>query len=188
MTAREKDLMPMIEEVAVNPWGDDDIIAELHAVNPLGRVPALMGPSGEGYFDSRVICAFLDAQGQEPRLVPESGPDRFRVLRAEALADGILDSAVAHVLEGRRPEGQRSEQMQQRCRLAIGRGLSALREALPYLPRSISLGHIAFATVLGYLDFRLPQIEWRNGHEGLEGWYAEVSARPSFIETAPPPA
>ncbi len=183
---REKQLTDMVEEIPVNPWSGDDEVAELRAVNPLGKVPALMGPAGEPYYDSRVVCAYLDAQGPGAPLVPADGEERFRVLRAEALADGVVDAAVSLVLEGRRPLEQRSDRMSERWNLSAMRGVSAMSEALPYLPREVTLAHVAFAAALAYLDFRLPDLPWRDGHDGLAQWYADFSARPSFIETAPP--
>lgn len=186
---REKGMLGQVEEVLVNPWSEDDAdVAELRAINPLGKVPALIGPAGESYFDSRVICAFLDAQSGNRPLIPQGGEERFRVLRAEALADGVLDAAVNIVIEGRRPAEKQSDAMLERCAAGITRSLQAMSEALPYLPKDITLGHIAFAVALGYLDFRVAHLRWRERHVGLSQWYEELSARPSLSETAPPKA
>jgi glutathione S-transferase len=184
---REKGLLGQMDEVAVNPWSQDDSVAELHAVNPLGKVPALIGPTGESYFDSRVICAFLDTAGENGEgLIPHAGEERFRVLRGEALADGVADAAVGVVMESRRPAGQQSEAAKERGRMAITRGVSAMSEALPFLPRGFGIAHIAFAVSLAYLDFRLSDMGWRANHGGLAQWLDEVAARPSMTETAPP--
>jgi len=185
---REKRLNDQIEEILVNPWGEEDIVSELRSVNPLGKVPALTGPQGEPYFDSRVICAYLDEEGRGAPLIPPSGEDRFRVLRAEALADGIVDSAACIVIENRRPPEKRFQPMLDRWENAISRGVSTMSEALPYLPRELTLAHIAFAVALGYLDFRVPDLDWRSNHAGLAQWYAGFAERPSLKETAPPAA
>jgi glutathione S-transferase len=181
-------LQQEIEESLVNPYGPAEEVAELLAVNPLGKVPALIGPNGENYFDSPVICAFFDARGSGPALVPAQGEDRFRVLRAEALADGVLDAGVGIVMEGRRPPELQSAAACERSLGAVTRGVAAMSETLPYLSKGFSLGHITMAIALGYLDFRLPDVPWRKNHQGLAAWYDEVSARPSMKETAPPPA
>src|ERR1041385_6885364 len=60
--------------------------AELARANPLVKLPVLLTDDGVELYDSRVICEYLDADG---RLLPRSGPGRFRVLRQQALADGI---------------------------------------------------------------------------------------------------
>ncbi len=87
MVIAEKALGALVEEVSVNACNDPP---ELIAVNPLGKIPALVTDDGSSPFDSPVICAFLDAEprGQGPRLAPQSGPERWMVLRAEALGDG----------------------------------------------------------------------------------------------------
>ena len=52
---------------------------------------------------------------------------------------------------------------------------------------SLGLGDIAVACALGYLDFRFAQLVWRSTHPELAAWAADVLARPSFVETTPPP-
>ena len=42
------------------------------------------------------------------------------------------------------------------------------------------------ACALGYLDFRHPDLQWRTANPKLAAWYAEVSQRPSMLETQPP--
>jgi len=37
--------------------------------------------------------------------------------------------------------------------------------------------------LLGYLDFRFGDEDWRPGREALAAWYAELSKRPSFAAT-----
>jgi hypothetical protein len=38
---------------------------------------------------------------------------------------------------------------------------------------------------LGYLDFRFPQDQWRNGRPNLGAWYEEFAKRPSMVATMP---
>lgn len=181
---REKNLKAGIEERLCNPWDDP---AELRALNPLGKVPTLALDDGTVLYDSRVICAALDDLGAEPRLIPAAPAARSRVLCAEALADGVVDAAVALVLEARRPEVQRSPEMMIRWRDAILRAVPAMEGALADLGEGPTLGSLAIALALSYLDFRQPAIDWRAGHPGLAAWHGTFSARPSFAETAPPP-
>jgi len=49
-----------------------------------------------------------------------------------------------------------------------------------------SLADIAVGCALGYLDFRCPQIDWRADHANLAKLCEKLSARQSFIDTAPP--
>ncbi len=60
--------------------------------NPLSKIPALVLEDGSSIYDSGVICEYLQsiAAADAPKLVPAAGPERFRVLRTQALCNGIL--------------------------------------------------------------------------------------------------
>ncbi len=45
-------------------------------------------------------------------------------------------------------------------------------------------GSIAVAVTLGYIDFRLGELGWRNGRPKLAAFHAEFAARPSMVKTA----
>jgi glutathione S-transferase len=184
IVAREKGLLPRLEEMQCDPWSDP---AALRFVNPLGRVPALVTDEGEALYDSPVICAYFNDQSPLPALIP-LGEGRYRILAAEALADGMIDTAVSLVLEGRRPEPERSAKMALRWLDTIDRAVLGMAEAVPHLPGELTIGHISIAVALGYLDFRLPQVDWRTGHEALATWHKGFAARPSMLETQPPVA
>ena len=78
------------------------------AANPLGKIPTLTLDNGQALFDSRVICRYLDDLSGAG-LYPED--QLWDVLTLEALADGIMESAVLMVYESRlRSEDQRSTQ------------------------------------------------------------------------------
>ena len=49
----------------------------------------------------------------------------------------------------------------------------------------VDLGSITTACALGYLDFRLPDLDWRKRAPGLAAWYAEFAKRPSMQKTRP---
>ena len=44
---------------------------------------------------------------------------------------------------------------------------------------------IAVGCALGYLDFRFPQITWRETYPNLGKLHDKLALRPSFVETAP---
>ena len=73
-------------------------------VNPLGRIPALILDDGNCIYDSVVITDYADTLNDTPILIPRNNAlARMRVKRWEALADGIMDSAVAVRVESIRP-------------------------------------------------------------------------------------
>lgn len=73
-------------------------------------------------------------------------------------------------------EGQRSK---------IDGGLAALEQAAPRFGPQFGIGQIGAACVLGYLDFRFPEIDWRGKHPALTTWFAEAAQRPSVRDTLP---
>lgn len=190
MLVIEKGLTDRVEVVVANPLQDPP---ELLAANPLAKVPALIvephvepgGGPGFTLFDSPLLCAYLDSLCV-PRLIPEAGPERWQVLRREALADGVTDAAVSSVMESRRIESQRSPEWLARWRSAILRGVVELEKEAEVLGARFDLGAIASAAALAYLDFRLPQIDWRAQAKGLSTWLEGVRARDSFVVTVPP--
>ena len=75
-------------------------LAEVRAVNPVGRVPALVLDSGESLFDSSAILDYIDhLAGPRRALVPPREPERHQVLRVTACALGVLEKVVAALYE-----------------------------------------------------------------------------------------
>lgn len=75
-------------------------LQEVRAVNPVGRVPALILPSGEALFDSAAILDHLDQRaGPDRALIPPAEPERRQVLRIVACALGVLEKVVAALYE-----------------------------------------------------------------------------------------
>ena len=176
-TAHEAGIVDRIEKVPTDVMGPK---SDLGRDNPLGKVPALILGDGTVLFDSPVICEYLDAEHGGGRLLPESGPERWKVLRQQALGDGILDAAVASVFEGKRDPQQRSDHWLGRWRAAITRALDDLEARADDLAGPPTLGQIAVGCALGYLDFRKVDEAWRSGRPGLSAWYEQFSKRPSM--------
>ena len=179
IVAHAKGLADRIEVQVAAPMTDGAVV---NPVNPLGKVPALIRDDGQTLYDSPVICEYLDAVGSGPTLVPASGEARWTALRTQALADGILDAAFNLVMERRRPEGERSPSWIDRWTAAILRGAA---EAPTPVEGAWTLAEISLACAFGYLDFRLPQIDWRATAPGAAVWYARAANLPVMVETAP---
>ncbi len=78
--------------------------SQVARVNPLGRIPALILDDETCIFDSPVIAEYADTLNDSPILIPRNNAlARMRVKRWEALADGIIDSAVVVRTENVRP-------------------------------------------------------------------------------------
>ena len=171
-------------------WAADTTIAD---ANPLGKVPCLVMEGGEAIFDSRVIVEYVDTLSPVGKLIPLSGRERVEVRTWEALADGLLDAAVLARMEqtwAGRTDAQRSPAWIERQLQKVHQSVRAMGQGLGDRPwcagNHHSLADIAVGCALGYLDFRFPQIDWRSSHPNLLKLYDKLSARQSFIDSAPP--
>jgi glutathione S-transferase len=171
-----------IELVATDPHSSP---AHLLADNPLSKVPCLVTDDGVAVFDSKVICEYLDTIGDAPPLLPPTGSrERLLVQVRHALADGVMDAAVARRMRFGKPVDEARAAYLARQKAAVERGLKVL-EGDP--PKGLSdVGEIAVACALGYLDFRFAGEPWREGHPRLAAWFAEVSKVPALARTVPP--
>jgi glutathione S-transferase len=168
------------------PWNADTQVGNF---NPLGKVPVLVLKDGEALFDSRVIVEYLEHVSPVGHILPADPTSRIHVRKIEALADGITDAAALIFLEFKRPEDQQNRDWMLRQQTKVFKGLEALSEVLGEAPlfigNKLSLADIAAGCCLGYLDFRFPDIKWRDAHANLAAFYDKLSSRPSFRETMP---
>ncbi|MEM6741969.1 MAG: glutathione S-transferase family protein [Pseudomonadota bacterium] len=182
--------------VVISETGQDDEIAQIEVIgsptakvaagnpNPIGKIPSLTRADGPTLFDSRVICRFLNARAGAV-LYPDNRI--WDVLTVEALADGILDAAVAMVYEKRcRPEEKWSEDWLEGQWSKVERGLTALESQwISHLSGPLDIGQIGVGCALGYLDFRHPDRNWRQGRDTLVAWERRFAERPSMQATRP---
>ena len=152
--------------------------------NPLMKVPTLVTDGGESLFDSRVICEYLDSLHDGRKLIPATGGERWRVLRLQALADGILDAGIItrYELAIRPQEKQWSDWIAGQGK-KITQGLDLAESES--LGGPIDLGQIAIACAIGWLEFRKPIGDIRPGRPKLFKWYDEFAKRPSMQATVP---
>jgi len=154
------------------------------AVNPLGKVPALLRDDGPAIYDSRVICRYFDDLSgggfyPETRL--------YEVLTLEATGDGITDAALLMAYEWRlRPEEKRFEDWVEGQWSKIERALDVLEDRwMSHLHGNITMGQISVGCALGYLDLRNGDRNWRNGRASLAAWYEAFAKRESMQATIP---
>ena len=99
--------------------------SQVARANPLGRIPALILDDETCVFDSPVIAEYADSLNDTPILIPRNDAlARMRVKRWEALADGIIDSAVVVRIETLRPADKQDADIIQRHNDAISRALA----------------------------------------------------------------
>lgn len=154
-------------------------------VNPLGKIPALVLEDGSVLLDSPVICEYLDEKGggkffPRPTLFADA-KGKWKALVLQALGDGIAEAAVAYVMLGREPvppEATRKRQMD-----TVLSGLDMAERAIA--PEAVTIGEVSLACAIGYVEFRLPDLDWKSSRPRLSAWYAGFCERPSMKATIP---
>lgn len=152
----------------------------LMADNPLSKLPTLVLDDGSALFDSRVICEYFDGLAGGARLFPAAGSERLAALRDQALGDGLMDIALLWLMERYEPEERRSPKLIAAFQTKLARTLDRLEADIGAIAaRPYDIGHLTIGTSLSYLDFRFPDLAWRNGHDRLAAWHAGFAARPA---------
>ncbi len=170
---RDLDLIPTMPSDPASGLGED---------NPLNKIPALILDDKTTIYDSRVICEYLDSRPGGGKFFPAPGPARWRALRRQALADGMMDAAVLRMMEIRRPENYRFPDWDRRQKLKMDQGLAAL--ATEDLGTVFDIGTLSIAIMLDYFDFRFAAEDWRGRHPRLAAWRQAID-RLSLQATMP---
>jgi glutathione S-transferase len=184
VTAHELGLSDEIELISVSltPVSPHEAV---RSSNPLGKIPALISDDGTAFYDSPVVCEYLDALAGGNRIFPAVGAARWTALRRQAIADGIMDAAVlTRYEEAVRPKELRWQAWVDGQLLKIRTALDALERE--NLEGAFDIGTISIACALGYLDLRFASEGWRESRPRLAAWAAAVGQRPSLAATAPP--
>ena len=140
---------------------------------------------GSVLIDSPVICEYLNHKGGG-KFFPgmnlfKDSTGRWKSLGYQAIGDGLADAAVAWVVEGRNPTP--NETARARHMTAITATLDMLERAKFAAPPTI--GEIAVGCALGYLDFRMPELDWKAPRPNLSAWYARFREYPAMQATEP---
>jgi glutathione S-transferase len=170
-----------LEEIRTLPMQEP----EFRRVNPLGKIPALVLDDGSVLIDSPVICEYLNHTGGGKFFPGMSiwrhNSGRWKALGLAALGDGIADAAVAWVIMGREatvPEAARQRQMQ-----TVLAALDALERVK--FAKDPTIGEISVACAIGYVEFRMPDLDWKATRPNLSAWYTKFCEYPSMKATVP---
>lgn len=182
IAVEELNLASLVERALVDPFQPTP---EFLAANPLAQIPALVTEKGETLPGSDLIIEYLQTRGHGLTSLPR-GSQRWAALRRAALADGLLEAAVAVRYEGLRPAERQHAPWVERKLAAVQRSLDALEaSAGQLLGDPPSVVEISVGAALGYLDFRFAALDWRRGRSALAHWQAGFAERPSMLKTQP---
>jgi glutathione S-transferase len=169
--------------------GPADAAGNVARLNPLRAIPVMERDDGEVYFDSIVLCEYLDSLNDRPRLYPASGEPRWQALRWHALGQGMMEATVARFVELRKPADKQDGATAAKHEARIAQALAFANERVPAAGfiqgATIGIADIALGAALGYIDLRYAH-DWRGRYPKLAAWFAPISQRPSFTETLAP--
>lgn len=184
VSAIETGLDDRIERITTDHRDPNDA---LHGDNPLGKVPAMTLDDGTVLIESSIICAHLDTLHDGPRLIPEGGDARHEALFLEAVAGGMTDAAIAVQRERGRPEDKQWDAFSERQWKKVEQSMDVLETRVDQLGGPLTIGPIAVACALGWIEYRLGDKlgDWGERCPRLAAWYREFVKRPSMQATMP---
>jgi glutathione S-transferase len=183
VTAHEVGLGGRVQhvEARVTPTTVND---DLTRLSPIGKVPVLVTDHNHPIYDSRVIVEYLCHVSGNKTLIPDDGVKRFRVLTLAALGQAIAEAGVAQRYETTaRPQGLQWREWMERQALRVSAEFDELEKTWEKELGEVTAGSITVAVALAYLDFRIPDWQWRNGHPKLATFHDSFSGRASMQAT-----
>jgi glutathione S-transferase len=156
--------------------------------NPLNKVPALVLDDGDSIYDSVVISEYLDAISGNT-FIPADPVQRAKVRRGEALGDGVADAGITAFMERKREASRQDAAWIARQMDKVDAGIEAIARELggrPFLGgEKMNLADIACACALFWVEFRMPELGWRDAKPNLKAWAERLEMRPSLDGTRP---
>ncbi len=173
----EKRLADRVELAWTDPWASPP---ELLAVNPVAKVPALVTDGGLSIIDSVSICTHLDDVGPGPSLLPVETGERIPALMKYGLGRGLIDAAFGVTIERRFANPDGKPVLAERWLTTVQRTIAALEKdpALMRTHEHPDIGDLAIAVGVAYVEFRLPEVRWRDSAPNMVSWFDQMSDRP----------
>jgi glutathione S-transferase len=180
--AREIGIVDQIEEYMLA--SPEEMISEMPNFNPLGKIPALILDNGDVFYESKVICEYLDTLHDGEKFFPADLVKRWPVLLLQGLADGIGEAIIiAAMNKYMRPDEFVYEPAVEFQLEKIERSLADIESRIDELQGPLNIGILSTACAIGYLNFRFPDQGWRDRNPNLAAWFEDFSQRPSMKAT-----
>jgi glutathione S-transferase len=186
IAAIELGLIDKIEftPATVAPGTPNDEYSKIH---PLKKLPVLILDNGDVIVDSYVIVEYLDELAGGGKLIPASGPMRWKVKSEHSLLQGMLDSMLLCRYEAMvRPEALRWKAWSDDHWNRAWLGMARFDQQADLMSRPFDIGMIGLTCVLGYADFRFADCGWRKAYPKLDAFYQKMLERPSGKVSVPP--
>lgn len=180
------DKIEFIPAATVPGQPNDDYMRQ---VNPLKKLPALILGNGEVIIDSYVIAEYLDDLAGGGKLIPSSGPERWRVRSDHSLLQGMMDSMLLCRYEKLvRPKDLFWQAWYDDHWNRAWTGFAKFNTNDKVLNGPFDIVQIALACALGYADFRFADCGWRAAYPKLAAFNERMMKRESVAISVPPAA
>jgi glutathione S-transferase len=161
---------------------------EYSRIYPMKKLPALILGNGDIVVDSYVIVEYLDELAGG-KLIPASGPTRWRVKSDHSMLQAMLDSMLLCRYEKMvRPQGLQWQAWSDDHWNRAWTGMAHFENQPDMLSRPLDISQIALVCVLGYADYRFADCGWRKAYPKLDAFHEKMLQRPSVKISVPPPA
>ncbi|TAI66452.1 glutathione S-transferase family protein [Bradyrhizobium sp. Leo170] len=160
---------------------------EYSRINPLKKLPVLILDNGDAILDSYVVVEYLDELAGGGKLLPLSGPTRWRVKSEHSMLQGMLDSMLLCRYEKfARPEGTHWNAWLDDHWNRAWCGFAHFARQPTLMSRPFDVVAISLICALGYADYRFPDCGWRSAFPELNEFARALADRPSVKVSAPP--
>lgn len=170
------------------PWNDDN---NLPLYNPLEKLPVLILDDGSTVWESSLILEWIERKFPKPPLLPPDDDGILAHKRMDVLSSGVCDAFILVFFERMRPEAHRSQPWMERQLRKVRGGVAEIARVVgnqTYAVRdTFGIADISAGSVLGYLEVRFAELDWRATHPNLARYMDGLMARPSFQTTVPYP-
>ena len=171
-----------IEEIMLA--SPEEMMSEMPKYNPLGKIPALILDDATVIYESKVICEYLDSLHDGEKFFPAEFDVRWKTLLLQGLADGIGEAVVIAVMNKfNRPEKFVYEPAISFQLEKVERGLLEVNGQVSDFNKLGRIGPLSVACAIGYIDFRFPNLSWRDQNQELAKWYSAFCELPSMKAT-----
>ena len=162
----------------------------LRAINPIGRIPALVLDDGQVLVESGAIIDYLDREaGADRALIPVSGKARNHALTLIGVATGTIDKLVSCSYEVRfRPEEKRHAPWVERCEEQVRAGFGWLNDQFQgkfILGDQMSQADITSAIGWQTLGMGMPGLQASIKAPKLDALVERLMQDPAYASTMP---
>jgi glutathione S-transferase len=169
-----------IVSVKSNPLDGDPVLL---AANPAGKIPVLEIETGQFFFDSEVICRYLDDR-ENLGFYPTHD---WHQLKLSSSANAMIAAVISMTYEKRfRPENYQFDSWIEGQWVKVASILDAFEGPWAQdIDGPFDSAAINLACALGFIDFRHAERRWRDNRPTLASWFINISTRPSLVVTVP---